>query len=79
MPGSEPAAQPTPESLEREEPAGEKSADAVQRDAVLPPATAMERKVINDAVACTRSLAELRGRNADWAEAAARLGVYLRF
>jgi membrane-bound serine protease (ClpP class) len=37
-----------------------------------PPTTAMERKVVNDAVAYIRSLAELRGRNADWAEEAVR-------
>jgi membrane-bound serine protease (ClpP class) len=36
------------------------------------PATAMERKAINDAVAYLRGLAELRGRNADWAEDAVR-------
>lgn len=37
--------------------------------------TAMDRKVVNDAVARVRSLAELRGRNADWAEEAVRDAV----
>ncbi|MDY6982349.1 MAG: nodulation protein NfeD [Pseudomonadota bacterium] len=34
--------------------------------------TAMERKVVNDAVAYIRGLAERNGRNADWAERAVR-------
>ncbi len=39
--------------------------------------TAMERKVLEDAVAYIRSLAERHGRNADWAEEAVREAVNL--
>ena len=39
--------------------------------------TAMERKAVNDAVAYIRGLAELRGRNVDWAELAVREGASL--
>jgi membrane-bound serine protease (ClpP class) len=41
------------------------------------PATTEERKAINDAVAYIRSLAERRGRNADWAERAVRSSASL--
>lgn len=42
-----------------------------------PAADALERKVINDSVAWIRGLAQLYGRNADWAEHAVREGVSL--
>ncbi len=38
---------------------------------------AMERKILNDAVAYLRTLAQLRGRNAEWAEKAVREGATL--
>lgn len=37
-----------------------------------PPGSAMQHKVVNDAVAYIRGLAELRGRNVEWAEQAVR-------
>ena len=51
-----------------------------EEDAEAPPpgpGTAMERKAIEDAVSYIRSLAELRDRNADWAERAVREAVSL--
>ena len=36
------------------------------------PSTAMERKVLNDAIAYLKGLAEMRGRNTEWAEKAVR-------
>ncbi len=51
-------------------------AGSPRRDAPEP-ATASERKAINDAVAYIRSLAEQRGRNAEWAERAVRSGESL--
>lgn len=56
------------------------SGDAKEQDAEQPAAatgTAMERKAVNDAVAYIRGLAELRGRNVDWAELAVREGASL--
>jgi membrane-bound serine protease (ClpP class) len=39
--------------------------------------SAMERKALNDSIAYIRGLAELRGRNVEWAEAAVRDGASL--
>lgn len=59
-------------------PAEPKGKDDKDAEAPPPePGTAMERKAINDSVAYIRSLAELRGRNADWAESAVRTGASL--
>jgi membrane-bound serine protease (ClpP class) len=53
--------------------AGKTPAEApAEPEPASPPRTAMERKVVNDAVAYIRGLAELRGRNAEWAEQAVR-------
>ena len=49
-----------------------------EKEAKPPPQDAMMKKVINDAVAYLQGLAELRGRNIDWAEETVREGANLR-
>ena len=65
---------PEPDQPE-EPPAGKKKedrqkADKPQEKSKPEPHSAMERKMINDARAYSRALAQLRKRNADWAEQA---------
>ena len=55
--------------------------DAEEEQAEAPPAApgdAMTKKIVNDAVAYLQSLAELRGRNIEWAEQTVRDGANLR-
>lgn len=58
---------------------GDKEKDAKEKDDKdrVEPGTAMERKAVNDSVAYIRGLAELRGRNAEWAESAVRSAASL--
>ncbi len=67
-----------PDSGAREPDAGAASeSDEAPADQGGRAQSASERKRINDAVAYIRSLAELRGRNAEWAERAVRESVSL--
>jgi membrane-bound serine protease (ClpP class) len=60
----------TPEPAPQEEDSGEDGKDEETSAPEPQPGTAMERKVLNDAVSYIRTLAERHGRNADWAEKA---------
>jgi membrane-bound serine protease (ClpP class) len=65
-----PATQPSKaEPKSAEHPPGQENPERAENPQ---PATALERKAVNDAVAYIRGLAELRGRNAEWAEQAVR-------
>lgn len=62
---------------EGDQTADAEDADAPEDDSPELSGTAMERKAVNDAAAYIRGLAELRGRNAEWAERAVREAVSL--
>ncbi len=61
---------------ERDKPAAPKDGDKAA-SAPAPAGTAIERKQVNDAAAYIRGLAQMRGRNAEWAERAVREGLSL--
>ena len=67
---------PEPERDKRPAPKEEESARKAA-SAPAPAGTAIERKQINDAAAYIRGLAQMRGRNAEWAERAVREGLSL--
>lgn len=72
--GGFPGTAPEDEKPERETEEDGKTPEAEPQDA---PDTAMERKIVNDAAAYIRALAQRRDRNAAWAERAVREAVSL--
>ena len=86
MPGMEPPKKPTPPGApdavpetapDTDDNAGDTAAQEEPGTSVPGNADAMRKKIVNDAAAYIRGLAELRGRNAEWAEQAVREGASL--
>jgi membrane-bound serine protease (ClpP class) len=76
FPPPEPDKRPLPD-LSPPGDAEEPAADEAEESEGPESGTAMDRKVINDAVSYIRSLADRHGRNADWAEEAVRSAATL--
>lgn len=76
LPGTQPQPAPDKPAAPRA-PDDKASAPQGSTDAVRPGADAMTRKIVNDAAAYLRSLAQMRGRNVEWADHAVRDGVSL--
>jgi len=72
-----PFAPPSAEEEQEDSEEAEENGEAESDDAPSIPGGAMNRKVMNDAIAYIRGLAEAHGRNADWAEDAVRTAATL--
>jgi membrane-bound serine protease (ClpP class) len=72
--GQPPPRRPAPTPRAEQEEASETEKPAQETPA---PGSAMEQKILHDSAAYIRALAELRGRNAEWAERAVREGASL--
>ncbi len=77
-PGMEPEGKPPPARKDGE-PRDKPATPAGTPPAATPPplTSALERKAVNDAAAYLRGLAQMRGRNADWADRSVREGLSL--
>jgi membrane-bound serine protease (ClpP class) len=77
--GGAPSFPETPKPKAPAEPADDKAAadEGEADDSSAMPPDAMKAKMVNDAVAYIKGLAETRGRNAEWAERAVREAVSL--
>ncbi|MDP2367119.1 SPFH domain-containing protein [Rhodoferax sp.] len=78
VPGTQPPAQPAPEKPAPPRAAQDKASEPKDgTELVRPGAEAMNRKIVNDSAAYLRALAQMRGRNVDWADRAVRDGASL--
>ena len=72
LPGMDPPEKPAPGAADDNADTDETNADKEAPKTMPDNADAMTKKIVNDAAAYIRSLAEMRGRNAEWAEQAVR-------
>ncbi len=73
--GEEENGRPFPGAREEDDEVADEDEDEDEPPEERRPADAMERKVLEDAVSYIKGLAELRGRNVEWAEQAVREAV----
>ena len=72
LPGMDPPEKPDPGAADDNADTDETKPDKEATKTMPANADAMTKKIVNDAAAYIRSLAEMRGRNAEWAEQAVR-------